>query len=248
MISVKNNARRAVLQYLVTAVAYILLVPTAALAASGGIDAEDVKPPPAAPQENVGVAPGTGGVLPGTGSGVKPSAKIVNGRIELPVGAPQYAVNLANAASTIAAAKPGYRLGGGHNPKQLDSFLKLGTVNSVYDCSGYAGTTLVAAGLHKSVLPSGGYMRWGKSYRRSDKNTAWVHVYAHAGHMMVQIGSTKKGVFIDTSNRAYGLSGKGPIITERKRKRLRGFRHRVPNKRVLARAARAARKAASQTG
>ncbi len=222
-----------------------LLLPSAAFAASGGIDAEEIKPPPPPPQETGVIAPGSGGVIPNTGSAVKPSAKIVNGRIVLPVGAPQYAVDFANAASAIAAEKPGYRLGGGHKPEQLEDFLRFGKVNSVYDCSGFAGAPLVAANLHKQVLPSGGYMRWGKAYGKQDASTAWIHVYTHPGHMMAQIGSTKKGVFIDTSNRAYGLSGKGPIITERKRKRLSGFRHRVPSKRVLARAARIAKRAAS---
>ncbi len=201
--------------------------------------------PPPPPQETGIVAPGSGGVIPDTG--VKPSAKIADGRIALPVGAPQYAVDFANAASTIAAEKPGYRLGGGHKQNELEDFLKYGKVSSAYDCSGFAGTPLVAAGLHRQVLPSGSYMGWGKAYRKKvDEDTAWVHVYAHGGHLMAQIGSADDGVFIDTSNRAYGLSGKGPIITERSR-RVSGFRHRVPSKRVLARAARIAKRAANNS-
>lgn len=173
---------------------------------------------------------------------MKPSAKIENDRIVLPVGAPQYAVDVANTASAIAVEKPGYSLGGGHKPEQLEDFLKLGKVNSVYDCSGFSGTALAAGNLHTQVLPSGSYMGWGKAYRKNDSKTAWVHTYAHAGHMMVQVGSMNDGVFIDTSPGAYGLSGKGPIITERKRS-IRGFSHRVPSNRVLARAARIAKKA-----
>lgn len=119
--------------------------------------------------------------------------------------------------------------------------MKFGKVNSVYDCSGYAGTTLAAGNLHTQVLPSGDYMGWGKAFKKTDRSSAWVHVYAHSGHMMVQVGGMNDGVFIDTSNSVYGLSGKGPIITERKRS-IRGFSHRVPSQRVLARAARIASK------
>ena len=76
-----------------------------------------------------------------------------------------------------------YKYGGGHAEVEDDG----------YDCSGTVSYALIHAGLLKSPLPSGPFMRWGASGRGD-----WITVYAHGGHAYAVIA----GLRLDTS--AYG--------------------------------------------
>ena len=73
-----------------------------------------------------------------------------------------------------------YKYGGGHAKVE----------DSGYDCSGTVSYALLAAGLLKSPLDSGSFMRWGLK----GKGT-WITVYTNPGHAFAVIA----GLRLDTS-------------------------------------------------
>jgi cell wall-associated NlpC family hydrolase len=118
--------------------------------------------------------------------GRRPTSKgrgvtVSGGFAQTPPGAPR-AVEEAVAGGNAIAQFP-YRWGGGHG-----SF-----VDDAYDCSGSVSYALAAAGLLDAPVTSGGLMRWGEPGRGR-----WITVYAHAGHVYMEVG----GVRFDTSGRA----------------------------------------------
>jgi hypothetical protein len=150
----------------------VVLVPSAA-AQSGGTTAPSASPPETAPSEST--VPGGRAKLLGSGKAVAPAD------------APQ-AVRKAIAAGNRIRKRP-YRWGGGHA-----SFEDTG-----YDCSGAVSYVLHAAGLLKTPMPSGPFMKWGTKGRGR-----WITVYANRGHMYAIIA----GLRWDTS--PYGAGARGP--------------------------------------
>jgi len=106
---------------------------------------------------------------------------VSGGFAEAPPGAPPAVQDVIAGGNAIARFP--YRWGGGHG-----SF-----VDDAYDCSGSVSYALAAAGLLDAPLTSGGLMRWGEPGRGR-----WITVYAHAGHVYMEVG----GVRFDTSGRA----------------------------------------------
>jgi hypothetical protein len=137
-----------------------LVVPAAAQAQSTG-GAEYVPPPP----ENM-VAPGAKATL------------LPDGTAAAPADAPE-AVQQAIWAANKLQDKP-YKYGGGHAKIE----------DTGYDCSGTVSYALIAAGLLKSPLPSGPFMRWGERGRGQ-----WITVFSHTGHAYMVIA----GLRLDTS-------------------------------------------------
>jgi hypothetical protein len=137
-----------------------LVVPAAAQAQSTG-GAEYVPPPP----ENMVVAGSVAQLLP-------------DGSAAAPADAPA-AVQQAIWAANKLQDKP-YKYGGGHAKIE----------DTGYDCSGTVSYALIAAGLLKSPLPSGPFMRWGERGKGQ-----WITVYAHGGHAYAVIA----GLRLDTS-------------------------------------------------
>ncbi|HEV2734538.1 MAG TPA: hypothetical protein VGV85_06845 [Longimicrobiaceae bacterium] len=84
-----------------------------------------------------------------------------------------------DAANRIDRARYPYRWGGGHNSRFAGP----------YDCSGAVSAVLRAAGLLRSPLVSGDFMRWGARGR------GLVTIYANASHVYMSI----KGRFFGTS-------------------------------------------------
>jgi hypothetical protein len=78
-----------------------------------------------------------------------------------------------------------YKYGGGHAKVE----------DSGYDCSGTVSFALNAAGLLKSPLDSGSFMRWGEGGRGE-----WFTVYTNPGHAYVVIA----GLRLDTSSAYVG--------------------------------------------
>jgi hypothetical protein len=111
-----------------------------------------------------------------------------DGTAAAPQGAPLQVQVAVWAANTIQ--KLPYRYGGGHA-----SFVSRG-----YDCSGTVSFALKAAGLLKSPLDSGRFMRYGA--RGPGK---WFTIYTNPGHAYVVIA----GLRLDTSSAGSG-GGKGP--------------------------------------
>jgi len=141
-------------------ISLFLVVPAAAQAQSTG-GAEYVPPPP----ENM-VAPGARATL------------LPDGTAAAPADAPE-AVKQAIWAANKLQDKP-YKYGGGHARIE----------DTGYDCSGTVSYALIAAGLLKSPLPSGPFMRWGDKGRGR-----WITVYSHPGHAYMVIA----GLRLDTS-------------------------------------------------
>ena len=104
-----------------------------------------------------------------------------------------------------------YKYGGGHAKIE----------DTGYDCSGTVSYALIAAGLLKSPLPSGPFMRWGEKGRGQ-----WITVFSHPGHAYMVIA----GLRLDTS--AYASR------TARNRKVARSAFERGPRWRPTARPAR----------
>ena len=102
-----------------------------------------------------------------------------------------------------------YRYGGGHG-----SFKDSG-----YDCSGTVSYALHGAGLLKSPLDSGSFMRWGKKGKGD-----WITVYTNPGHAYVVIA----GLRLDTSSAGDRReTGRGPRWRASGRA-MRGFKRRHP--------------------
>ena len=140
-----------------------LILPAAAQAQSSG-GAEYTLPPPV----DMTAPGGKARLLP-------------DGTAAAPADAPD-AVKQAIWAANRLQDKP-YKYGGGHARIE----------DNGYDCSGTVSYALIHAGLLKSPLPSGPFMRWGERGRG-----AWITVYAHGGHAYAVIA----GLRLDTS--AYG--------------------------------------------
>ena len=141
-----------------------LVVPAAAQAQSSG-GAEYTPPPPVDM-----TAPGAKATL------------LPDGTAAAPAEAPE-PVKRAIWAANRLQDKP-YKYGGGHAKIE----------DSGYDCSGTVSYALIHAGLLKSPLPSGPFMRWGARGRGQ-----WITVYAHGGHAYAVIA----GLRLDTS--VYGF-------------------------------------------
>jgi hypothetical protein len=138
-----------------------LAMPTAATAATGGI------------------APASGAVTaPATPDGPPGVARLVRGVAYAPPGAPSAVVRAIRAGNKLQD-KP-YRYGGGHA-----SF-----ADTAYDCSGTVSFALHGAGLLRSPLDSGSFMRWGLAGKG-----AWFTIYTNPGHAFAVIA----GLRLDTS-------------------------------------------------
>jgi hypothetical protein len=163
-----------------------VIVPTGAMAAkrkapTGGTAFVEEPPPP--PMLEPGLW--TGPEVPGT-----KAVLLEDGTAAAPADAPpqvKQAIWAANALQQLP-----YRYGGGHN---LDFDVTEGA-----DCSGTVSYVLHAAGLLKSPLDSGSFMRWGMRGRG-----AWITVFTNPGHAYVKIA----GLRLDTS--VAGMSRTGAI-------------------------------------
>jgi hypothetical protein len=141
-----------------------LILPAAAQAQTSG-GAEYVPPPPVDM-----TAPGSVATL------------LPDGTAAAPADAPE-PVKQAIFAANRLQDKP-YKYGGGHAKIE----------DNGYDCSGTVSYALIHAGLLKSPLPSGPFMRWGEPGRGR-----WITVYAHGGHAYAVIA----GLRLDTSAYAW---------------------------------------------
>jgi hypothetical protein len=178
------------------------VLPAAAQAQSTG-GAEYVPPPPP-PPENMVVEGSVAQLLP-------------DGSAAAPANAPE-PVKQAIWAANRLQDKP-YKYGGGHAKIE----------DTGYDCSGTVSYALIAAGLLKSPLPSGPFMRWGERGRGQ-----WITVYSHPGHAYMVVA----GLRLDTSayasrtarNRKVARSAfeRGPRWRPTPRP-ARGFRARHPS-------------------
>jgi cell wall-associated NlpC family hydrolase len=171
----------------------LAVVAPAAAAPTGGAEygkKAAADPTPAAPGTD-GAQPGQPGTapLPGSPNPVVPGTKAVllpDGTAAAPAAAPapvQKAIWAANAIQD----KP-YRYGGGHG-----SFKDSG-----YDCSGTVSVALNAAGVLKTPLDSGSFLRWGQAGRGD-----WITVYTNPGHAYAVLA----GLRLDTSA-AYAPRGR----------------------------------------
>jgi hypothetical protein len=121
---------------------------------------------------------------PGKWSGPEvPGTKAVlleDGTAAAPADAPDQVKQAIWAANALQQLP--YRYGGGHNLK-FD-------VTEGADCSGTVSFVLNAAGLLKTPLDSGRFMRWGMRGRG-----AWITVFTNPGHAYVKLA----GLRLDTS-------------------------------------------------
>jgi hypothetical protein len=148
-----------------------VIVPTGAMADTGGT-AFEVEPPPPPMLE-----PGEwdGVEVPGT------KAKLLeDGSAAAPADAPEQVKQAIWAANALQDLP--YTYGGGHN-LEFD-------VAGGADCSGTVSYALHAAGLLKTPLDSGRFMRWGRRGRGS-----WITVFTNPGHAYAVIA----GLRLDTS-------------------------------------------------
>ena len=153
--------------------AFALLI-LAFFIAPGAASAQDTGgsvyvPPPPLPAGNLTVPDTKAKLLP-------------DGTAAAPASAPR-AVQEAIWAANRLQDKP-YKYGGGHAKIE----------DSGYDCSGTVSYALHHAGLLKSPLPSGPFMRWG-----AKGPGQWITVYAHHGHAYAIIA----GLRLDTSVGSY---------------------------------------------
>jgi hypothetical protein len=150
-----------------------VVVPTGAMAQAptGGTSFEEEPPPPPM------LEPGqwTGTEVPGT-----EAVLLEDGTAAAPADAPdqvKQAIWAANSLQTLP-----YRFGGGHNLR-FD-------VAAGADCSGTVSFALHAAGLLKTPLDSGRFMKWGMAGKGD-----WITVFTNPGHAYVKIA----GLRLDTS-------------------------------------------------
>jgi cell wall-associated NlpC family hydrolase len=112
---------------------------------------------------------------------IGPRAKVLpDGTAVAPANAPR-AVKLVIKAGNAIARTP-YRWGGGH----------AGWSDTGYDCSGSVSYALYGAGLLRSPLASGGFVRWGE-----EGPGEWITIYTNPGHMFMMVA----GLRFDTSGR-----------------------------------------------
>jgi cell wall-associated NlpC family hydrolase len=112
-----------------------------------------------------------------------------DGLATAPAGAPPQ-VQQAIAAANRIVGRP-YKYGGGHAKVE----------DTGYDCSGTVSYALIGAGLLKTPLPSGPFMRWGAAGPGQ-----WITVYTNPGHAFVVIA----GLRLDTSAAGDPSGAKGP--------------------------------------
>jgi cell wall-associated NlpC family hydrolase len=124
-----------------------------------------------------------------------------------PAGAPEEVLEAIAAANKIIG-KP-YRYGGGHARVE----------DSGYDCSGTVSYALIGAGLLKTPLDSGSFMRWGKAGPGE-----WFTIYTNPGHAFAVIA----GLRLDTSAAGDPSGAKGPRWRPTLRS-TRGFAARHPD-------------------
>ncbi len=160
-------------------------------------------PPPPLPVGNL--------TVPGTKAKLLP-----DGTAAAPASAPR-AVQEAIWAANRLQDKP-YKYGGGHAKIE----------DSGYDCSGTVSYALHHAGLLKSPLPSGPFMRWG-----AKGPGQWITVYAHPGHAYAIVAGlrldTSVGSYASRANRKIARSAfeRGPRWRPMPRS-ARGFAKRHP--------------------
>jgi hypothetical protein len=150
-----------------------VIVPTGAMAQdpTGGTAFEEEPPPPAM------LEPGlwTGPEVPGD-----TAVLLEDGTAAAPADAPDQVKQAIWAANSMQELP--YMYGGGHN-------LKFDVAKGA-DCSGTVSFALHAAGLLKSPLDSGSFMKWGEKGKG-----AWITVYTNPGHAYAVIA----GLRLDTS-------------------------------------------------
>jgi hypothetical protein len=151
-----------------------VIVPTGAVAqapATGGAAFEEEPPPPAM------LEPGrwTGPEVPGD-----TAVLLEDGTAAAPADAPDQVKQAIWAANSLQELP--YRYGGGHN-------LKFDVAKGA-DCSGTVSFALHAAGVLKTPLDSGSFMKWGLKGKGD-----WITVYTNPGHAYAVIA----GLRLDTS-------------------------------------------------
>jgi hypothetical protein len=148
-----------------------VIVPTAdAATITGG--ASYVPEPPPPPMVDPGAW--TGKEVPGD-----KAVLLKDGTAAAPADAPDQIKQAIWAANSLQDLP--YIYGGGHN---------LEFQGKGYDCSGTVSFALHAAGLLKTPLDSGSFMRWGRTGKGS-----WITVFTNPGHAYVKIA----GLRLDTS-------------------------------------------------
>ena len=149
-----------------------VIVPTAASAEPPTGGTAYVPEPPPPPMLDPGEW--SGPEVPGT------KAKLLqDGTAAAPADAPEQVKQAIWAANSLQELP--YVYGGGHN---------LEFQGKGYDCSGTVSFALHGAGLLKTPLDSGSFMRWGRTGRGS-----WITVFTNPGHAYVKIA----GLRLDTS-------------------------------------------------
>ncbi len=148
-----------------------VIVPSGAVAGTGGTAYEEEPPPPPM-------------LEPGQWSGVEvPGTKaqlLQDGTAAAPADAPEQVKQAIWAANALQHLP--YVYGGGHN-------LKFDVARGA-DCSGTVSYALHAAGLLKTPLDSGHFMRWGRRGKGS-----WITIFTNSGHAYTVIA----GLRLDTS-------------------------------------------------
>jgi cell wall-associated NlpC family hydrolase len=110
-----------------------------------------------------------------------PRARVLrDGSAVAPDDAPDVVKRVILAGNQIA--KFPYKWGGGHGAWR----------DNGYDCSGSVSFALAGAGLLKSPLASGGFLKWGEPGRGK-----WITIYTNPGHIFMFVA----GLRFDTSGR-----------------------------------------------
>ena len=187
-----------------------VVVPTGAMAdtrPTGGTAYEEEPPPP--PMLDPGLW--TGSEVPGD-----KAVLLADGTAAAPAEAPEQVKQAIWAANSLQALP--YRYGGGHN-------LKFDVADGA-DCSGTVSFALHAAGLLKSPLDSGSFMRWGRRGKGS-----WITVFTNPGHAYAKIAGLRLDTSIAGMRRTKGYAASafesGPRWRPKGRSP-RGFKKRHP--------------------
>ena len=110
-----------------------------------------------------------------------PRARVLkDGTAVAPEDAPEPVKRVIQAGNAIS--KLPYKWGGGHGAWR----------DTGYDCSGSVSFALAGAGLLRSPLASGPFMKWGEAGQGE-----WITIYANPGHMFMVVA----GLRFDTSGR-----------------------------------------------
>jgi hypothetical protein len=187
-----------------------VIVPTGASAetpATGGTAFEEEPPPPQM------LEPGlwTGPEVPGEVAVLQE-----DGTAAAPADAPEQVKQAIWAANSLQELP--YRYGGGHN-------LKFDVAKGA-DCSGTVSFALHAAGLLKTPLDSGSFMKWGENGKGE-----WITIYTNPGHAYVVIAGLRLDTSVAGMARTKGVASsafeRGPRWRPMKRSG-RGFMKRHP--------------------